>query len=227
MNKNRSLWHRFYIPLGILLLAIGFLLLARHILFPDNFNWPTWVQTVGSIAAVLVAIWVSVDQASQQRWRDAEHERKDVAGTLRSILSEVQASLIYMDSQVAPALRTQPGEPIRVTFAIPDQPFPIFDALIPKLGIIQSAALQTQIIQAYAYAKSLAMTAQEHAKMVDNFSGAEWALVKEGSKNALIERDRTRAALLSYDEMLRTSYAEAREKFETLISTLTTMNVTE
>jgi hypothetical protein len=215
ISDNVTRFGHFY---ALFFISVAALIIARYILFPKNFDWPAWVQAIGSIAAILVAVLVSSDQAEQQRQRDAKQEKGEIAGVLRSILAETQTTMLYMSEQVRPHLNTQPDQAIRTVFALPDYPFPIFDALIPKLGVIPSAGLQMQIIQTFAYAKSLSMTAKTHNGLVENLIHAELALEERDTFNNARERTRAIRELLSYDKLLCESYDAAWHELENLVS---------
>jgi hypothetical protein len=49
---------RFTPPLLIALAATTTLASARIFIAPGKFDWPSWVQAVGAIAAILVAAWI-------------------------------------------------------------------------------------------------------------------------------------------------------------------------
>ena len=198
-SHARRFWHLY----ALLVISIVVLAIARYLLFPKSFDWPAWVQAVGSIAAILVAVWVTADQAEQQRLRDLDRETAEVAGVLRSILAEVEMTWIYLANEMEPHLQVRKGEPIQTVFSLPEYPFPIFDALIPKLGTIPSAQLQVQIIRAFTLAKSLAMTAETHNGLVGELSNAE---SNRSSLNGNGKYENALRALLKYDTSLRTSF---------------------
>lgn len=172
-----------------------------------DFDWPAWVQAIGSVAAILAAILVSADQAEQQRLRDASSQREDVKGVIRSLRAEVETTLVYTQTQVGDALaRTTPGKPIRSIFPLPEYPFPIFDGLIPKLGELHDIRLQGQIIHTFALAKSLAMTTSTHNSMVEDLIRAETRYVDTLQLDTELGRDRARESLVRYGESLRNSF---------------------
>lgn len=183
-----------------------------------SFEWPAWMQAVGSISAILVAIWVSSDQTKQQRAHDVARQREELDGVLRSIRAEVFTTLVYLGSQVAPAIRdVEPGKPIRTIFSLPEYPFPIFDGLIPKLGMIPDKRLLHDIIATYAYAKSLAMTAGTHNGLVEELAAAETRARAEPLDGfADVSRSRARIALRLYGEKLETSFTVAYSELQAL-----------
>jgi len=195
------------------------LVLARVYLVPVGkpFDWPSWAQAIGSISAILVAIWVSADQSRQQRLRDEEHARAEIVGTVRSLLAELQTTLTYLDSQVAPVLAEKTaGQPIRTTFSLPEYPFPIFDGLIPRLGTISNGDLLSKIVNTFGYAKSLAITIGTHTKLVDALSFAE-AQHRFNPAADPYAAARVFAAVDEYDQKLLDAYSIARKEIDELV----------
>lgn len=200
----------------MLLYALGLvcvlILVTAYSLSPSkDFDLPAWVQAVGSIAAILVAVWVSSDQTRQQRQRDDQREADEIEGVIRCIKAEVQTSLKYMSREVLPALEhVSPGDPIRFEFRLPEYPFPIFDALIPKLGMLP-ALLRHQMIHAYAQAKSLAITTSVHNDLAETFDLVEIRFNAEPPLASIGELTGALRALTSYGNTLRTAF-EATHK---------------
>jgi hypothetical protein len=162
----------------IFILAIAY----RYLTLSDgSFEWPAWIQAVGSISAILVAIWVSSHQVWQQRTYDLAREQDELDGVLRSIRGEVFTTQLYFASEVTPAFsNAESGQQIRTIFSLPEYPFPIFDGLIPKLGMISDKKLLQDIIRAYAQTKSFALTAKVH-----NSSLRKWRMLS-GTAAALV-----------------------------------------
>jgi len=188
-------------------------LIAARGIFSENFDWPAWVQAVGSISAILAAVWVSSDQASQQRRLDEIRESNEVDGVLRSIKSEVETSLEYLKREVAPALAQVPrGDPIRYTFRLPEYPFPIFDGLIPKLGILPTP-LRSQVIRAYAQAKTLAVTTQVHDDLASAFERVEIRFLAKPPSAGDLELRGALQSLTDYSNAFRLAFDNTMREF--------------
>lgn len=218
---TKSLPNRRFVPLYTLgFTAIATLVVARLFVAPEKFDWPSWVQAVGSIAAILVAVWVSADQAEQQRFRDAERERAEIAGILGSLRAELATTFAYITSEVDPVLNVEPERAVRVVFPLPEYPFQIFDGLIPKLGLIPEASLQRQIIHTYALAKSLVMTTRAHNGLVEALDRAESIPEYPAPLIAARARENAHAALLAYGRSLRESVGATRKEVITVLAAL-------
>lgn len=219
MRKIHPVVARFW-PVAAISGAAALTLYLAYVLTPldKGFDWPAWVQAVGSISAILAAIWVSEDQGRQQKLRDATREKAEIVGTLRSLLAEVQTTLLYLD-QMGPVLHAKKaGHPIRSVFSLPEYPFPVFDGVIPKLGAISDGELLREIIHSYGYARSLAITATVHDKMVQTLEDAE-AQTRINSV-AASNVPRIGAILENYGNSLMKSYAGTRSRFDSLAEKL-------
>jgi hypothetical protein len=216
MKKINPHFERFVL-LYVLGLVCILILAAAYILMPTGkFEVPTWVQAVGSIAAILVAVWVSSDQTKQQRQRDDKREADEIEGVVRCIEAEVQTSLKYMSKEVLPALkRVSHGSPIRSKFRLPEYPFPIFDALIPKLGMLP-AGLRRDMIHAYAEAKSLAMTTSVHNDLAEAFDSVEIRFNARPPLAANDEFNGALQALTNYGDTLRLAFDETHKDLHAL-----------
>jgi hypothetical protein len=203
---------------NILILAVAY----RYLTPSDkSFEWPAWMQAVGSISAILVAIWVSSHQARQQRTYDLARQQDELDGVLRSIRGEVFTTQLYFASEVVPAFRdTESGQQIRTIFSLPEYPFPIFDGLIPKLGMISDKKLLQDIIRTYAQTKSLALTAKVHNKLVEEVENAERDSRRADSSNAMRIRDIAIANLARYGAQLRDSFDTAFYELQELSAAL-------
>lgn len=184
-------------------------------------DWPGWLQAVGSVWAVLVAVWVSWNQSESQRTRDELAAKAEIAGVIRCLRAEVETTLMYANSHIASDLNiSRSGTPFRVMFPIPDNPFPIFDALIPKLGIISNDEMQREIIHTYAVAKSLAATIRHHNLMLNELSAAE---VRQNEQPFAITDIAVRKHFLelaAYSDALRSEFNPAMENMRALLQIL-------
>lgn len=220
MKKSYPVVARFW-PVVAISGAAALTLYVAYVLAPcgETFDWPAWVQAVGSISAILAAIWVSDDQGRQQQLRDAARENAEIVGTLRSLLAEVQTTLIYLNKQMAPVLQAKKtGKPIRSVFSLPEYSFPIYEGVIPKLGAISDAELLREIVHTYGFARSLVITATVHDKMVQTLEDAE-AQARINSA-AASNVPRIGAILENYGNSLIKSYAIAHPRMELLAQKL-------
>jgi hypothetical protein len=119
--------------------------------FKDAIDWPAWVQAVGSIAAIGVAVWVFAAQNKIQRDRDDDNERKAVLRLLLALRDEIyttmQATNLTFGKDIRAAVK---GKGIRVVFYMNDRAFKIYNNNVDKIGSIPEDDLRHAVIAAYA-----------------------------------------------------------------------------
>jgi ABC-type nickel/cobalt efflux system permease component RcnA len=218
--KNKDLSKPRWLAAFLVLAVVITVCVGRYYCLDRN-AWAAWVQAVGSVLAVLVAVWVSWHQSEQERSRQTAAERAEVAGVLRSLQAEVETTLSYAGSQIAESLDgTQAGVPITSIFPIPEYPFPIFDALIPKLGLIRDAHLQRQVVDTFSTAKGLAMTIHHHNEFVEALRAAEFNHSEAQSGVSGARLNVAARQLAQYSVSLREAFSEGRGKLLALRSAL-------
>lgn len=221
MTTKPSLIRRFFSLIALGIAAILVLVCARLFISPATFDWPAWVQAVGSISAILVAVWVSSDQVNQQRLRDEAKDQAELTGVLRSLAAEVETTLEYSAKHVETAFGTIPsGLPVGFTFPLPEYPFPIFDALIPKLGVIPDDGLQRNVIHTYALAKSVAMTVLHHNTLVAELAAIEARQRENPSETAVREVQLKTIQLTLYSTALGQAIGPLKVELQTLLDAL-------
>jgi hypothetical protein len=143
-------------------------------------DWAAWVQAIGSIGAILVAVGVARHQSESQRQLEERKERDDVAGLLRCLRSDMAVSLEQLSRGIGPMIQEMgPDSAFRIVWPISENPFPIYHGLIPKLGTIRDDKLRDQIVRAYAAAQSFIHTIRFNNELEANMRKAE-SLVRGG-----------------------------------------------
>jgi ABC-type nickel/cobalt efflux system permease component RcnA len=218
--KNRDLSKpRWLVAFLVLAVAISICVGRHYGLSRDQ--WAAWVQAVGSVLAILVAVWVSWHQSEQQRIHQAEAERAEVAGVLRSLRAEVETTLSYAGNHIAERLDSvRPGAPITFVFPLPEYPFPIFDALIPKLGLIPEAQLQRQIVDTFSAAKGLALTIHHNNDLSEALAVAHLGHLEVPTGASGEKLNMATRQLAQYSASFREAFTEGRSKLLALHAAL-------
>jgi hypothetical protein len=181
-----------------------------------------WVQAIGSIGAILVAIWVSAEQQRKQGLREAEREEAEVDGMLRSVRSEIETMLEAVHERVGKALEgSAPGSRFDTSYPIADEPFRVYYGLIPKLGMIKGDQLRKRIVATYAHAHGLVMTFQYNNELILRYNAA---LVRARSEKLSDVGDLESAELTlrTYGDGLRSIYSETKSQAHKLLAMLPT-----
>lgn len=187
----------------------------------DKNQWASWVQAVGSVMAILVAVWVSWHQAESQRRHEQEKEAAELAGMLRSVRAEVESSLLHAEAHIRPLFEEAlEGSPICFVFPMAEDSFPIFDAFIPKLGTIPDDALRTKIVSTFASARSFVLTIRCHNDMVDAHEAASIQRAHDDSPKTRLNLEIRHASLVAYGVSLRASLKESTGAARELLTVL-------
>ncbi|MFY2030360.1 hypothetical protein ACOTDE_26975 [Achromobacter xylosoxidans] len=150
-----------YIGLGFIGVCIAF---AMH--YPTNSDhWAAWMQAFGSVAAIAAAIWVFRGEAELQRTRDAQHARVEQIVMLESLATEIEAVWSNFDADVGEALERSKRDPTDWTFAYSDSLFPVYQAQVPRIGLIEDDALRQKILRLYSSAKAYLLRMKLHNEL--------------------------------------------------------------
>lgn len=149
---------RYYIAA---LVAFCLISIAGEVLLPDASRirqkpevWAAWMQAVGSIAAIWAAVVVAKEQSESLR-RDRESAAStDNKRILLCLQSDLAATEIYaIRNEFPKLLDAASGTAVNIFFPIPENPFQVYNGLIPRLGTIADDELRTQLMLMYAAAR--------------------------------------------------------------------------
>lgn len=125
------------------------------------------VQGIGSLAAVVVAVWI---YAKQYRDKKADDENQTRA-FVEAIVAEVQAAWDGYCIEVHPALQTLPdGQHFGMTYPILSEPFAIYNNGASSVGKIADAELRRMIAQTYALARGMIFTFMLNNSMLAEYN---------------------------------------------------------
>lgn len=116
--------------------------------------YAAWLQALGSIAAVFVAIWVMNRQHQAQVKRDKDREKADERNMLLALQAELQA---FYDETIIGGMGQRvtvikDGMPFEDAVRTDENPFHIYPACARDIGKIQNELLQKEIIATYSCA---------------------------------------------------------------------------
>lgn len=137
----------------------------------NSSDWPAWVQAVGSIAAILVAVWVPY----QQKEDAAEEERDQRRIEARRVQLAIRDELKFLDEvfavgpNVVKLLNLPEGSIFDSYIAIPQERFPIYKAVLSRLTLIEDDEQRRDIIAAYEWANALIHSAAQNNRLLTEF----------------------------------------------------------
>ena len=195
-------------------------------------DWAAWVQAVGSIFALGVAIAVSayqnseqkkhVDQANaHQEQRDAKANANALKGLLLGIRAELMTSLEAVEANIGVDLEaSRPGEAFRYSFLVSENSFPVYLAMLPSFHLIPDHSLRVRIVRTYGVAKSLILTFQTNNNLLDAFDTAYDIAMKSGLDADRHVADAKDRSLIAYGGQLRTRYSVTKSEVLALLAIL-------
>lgn len=114
-------------------------------------TWAAWVQAVGSIAAILAAVWISHRDNANANKRALAAERSEAAALLKMIEAELAVQWNqYNMSAGALLVNVQAEQPFLSFWQPPAVPFTVQSSCVGRLIAIDDAELRQKIILAYA-----------------------------------------------------------------------------
>jgi len=157
-----------------------------------------WVQAVGSIGAILAAVWVSHKQYRDTReleaQRAADEAAKELAETVafvQAIREELRSIWFGYSSDVRKRLLAVPAhEYLDHVYPASADSFTIYNSMSSHVGKVPDAELRRLIVVVYAQAKGLVSSFQWHNTLIRESNainaGSSGALHEMGS--ALVKR---------------------------------------
>ena len=103
-----------------------------------------------------------------------------------------------------------------MTYPVSEDPFSIYNAVIPKLGLILDDQLRNQIILTYGRAKSLVLTFRFNNELLERYLAAEATAKRSKSTLDIADADKLLDSLELYGDSLRQSYREVKGEVEAL-----------
>jgi type II secretory pathway pseudopilin PulG len=197
---------------GAALLAVATLLLYEFIPWAavKREEWPAWVQAVGSIIAIGIAISVPYWQQKKARQSAAADEARAVRQMLRSLRDEIRTvseSFGHRNGRLL--IDSELGSFFNVTFPFVDRPFPIYDAAVARLGQIPNDELRRLIIIGYANAMSFVATARFNNLLVQQYDQAHHEAEVYNDAPYIARREKQLLAGTNYGDPLRKAYEGA------------------
>ncbi|MBD8627676.1 hypothetical protein IFT64_12090 [Oxalobacteraceae sp. CFBP 8753] len=194
-------------------LAAAIFFVGRHYGL-TRVDWPGWLQAVGSVWAILVAVWVPWQQAEANERREKQKEADDVAALLRSIRTELSGTLDRAQNVFGGALDKLPrGKPFLAYLPVSEDPFIIYNALLPKIGTVRDDTTRDQIVRTYKAARGFILTIHRHNSMYETWDLSD----SNGDKVIALKKYEE---LLKYTPLLQESYREMKREIAKLLPML-------
>lgn len=149
------------------LLFLGFCAVLAKYWPTTSEQWASWVQAIGSIAAIVAAIWISSSQHRAAKRREAQQR----AEAERNYLSAARAELAVLWSMYNLRVGNQltehdPAELLDTIWPIDHDPFVVYNSNAQMLAEIEDDGLRALLIQTYALGRGLIATWRMHNSLL-------------------------------------------------------------
>ncbi|WP_211453724.1 hypothetical protein [Collimonas antrihumi] len=182
-----------------------------------NSDWPAWVQAIGSIGAIFVAVAVSYYQYTTTRQLTATKEQQETEAMLQGLRDEIDVIREGFQLNVGAELeKSADGEIFNRRRYPADRPFVVYDACAGQLGKIPDAQLRRNVIRTYTQARGLSLSIRTNTHLLEELMSANirWNFTKTEFDKRVV--DDLRTSLIDYGSKLRQGYQGTRESIETL-----------
>jgi hypothetical protein len=221
------LWTRWYVFAFSVAVTVVTAREVGSIYALNESEWAAWVQAVGSIGAILVAVWVSHDQNQQALRRSAEIEASDTRRMLLSLADEMESLWAVLASRLEPFMGAEDvDKAMLIIFTTPAHPFSVYDSHVHRIGVIADPVLRQQLITTYVKGLGLLATFSTNSDLVRNFEAANILYSETQLPVHKAVRDVRLEILTKYGKGLRLAYRELETLSAALVLALRTYATT-
>lgn len=184
-------------------------------------DWAAWLQAVGSVGAILVAVWVSADQQKKQRIRDDERDAEEVKHMLRSIRDEIWVTYDDFRKRTGKLFEnSKTGMPFNFKIPLAELPFPVYEASVGKLGRVPSDELRKLVIVGYGRARGFILSIKYNNGLVERYEQADYMARAMNDDVHRTQLALIQKSLSTYGDALRYLYKENVQSVEELVVAL-------
>lgn len=225
-KKGLPCWMVLAIIATIVLAALA---VRRCLINPSEL--PAWVQAVGSVAAIFAAIWVAHLHHNnnirlhqlQEKSRAAEiknAEKTEVGRILQALVDEVSVRIAQFEIVLGEKLDacSSMSEPYFNYYSnMPTNPFPVYQALLPRLPLIEDIAVRQKIVRCYAVLEALVLTIETNSMFARSLQAAQTEAIANTTKTSVAMEATTKRRLILYFPQLQRMASEARKEAKELL----------
>ena len=182
-----------------------------------------WVQAVGSIAAIMVAIWIPFRQHEMARAQDQTRDLSEISAMVESIRQEFETSVVIFHERIGEDLeRSEAGQGFWHLWPAPDRIFPIYESCAGQIGRIPSVDVRRSLVTAHSYAVGTVVSLRMNNQLIEAVHEAkkDHDIAVAGLTDISQATDQQRAVIRQlqdalevhreYGDTLREGYIEAR-----------------
>lgn len=192
-------------------------------LFPEmkSSDVSAWVQGVGSLGAILAAIWVFQRQQKNDIERAHKQEKNDIKNLLRGLRDEVTVVTEQFEKRNGKLLMEGAADrafPYRIP--VGDNTFPIYESAVDHLGKISNDELRQKIIIGYGRTRGFIQSLKMNNQIIERLEKAEYNFNVHKDEIHAMYLDQYLKSAQDYGNLLREIYIEALQSFKELATSL-------
>jgi hypothetical protein len=191
------------------IVAIAFTVLLLLFPFMKSEVVAAWVQAIGSLGAIWVAVWLFYAQHEKAIERAKIEEESGIRNLLRSLQDEILVIAETFEKRNGKLLMEgKDGEAFLLILPFVDKPFPIYQSSIAHLGKIHNENLRRLIIDGYGRALGFVHNVKLNNVLIEKYENAFHVANIYNEDVHKSHRDQRLHQLNLYGNSLRDSYKE-------------------
>jgi len=163
-----------------------------------------WIQAVGSIGAILSAIWVMSAQNRAAEKRD----REEIRHFLLALRDEIYVLATAFAERSGKSLLERDDGAFFLKIPVTEAAFAIYNSSADKVGRVKNDILRQNIVITYARAFGFIKTIQMNNHFLEEYERAHWAALATGNPVDVQYRDARFRVLDEYGTITRKAYRE-------------------
>lgn len=175
-----------------------------------------WIQAVGSIGAILSAIWVMGAQNRAAEKRDQE----EIKHFLLALRDEIYVLATAFAERSGKTLLEKDEGAFLMKIPVTEAAFAIYNSSADKVGRIKNDILRQKIVITYARAFGFIKTIQLNNHFIEEYERAHWAAHATGKPVDAQYRDACFRVLNEYGTITRKAYRELVVEVNSLLTSL-------
>ncbi len=192
---------------------LGGILLMTFCIHPpkDSSDWASWVQAIGSIGAILVAVWVLYQQ-NKESIRREDKEVKQIILSLRDEVSILKKEFSLRNMDIL--MRDSEG-PYLMRNPISEGVFMVYTSTASQIGKIKNDKLRKQIVATYARAYGFIQSLKLNNSIVKEYDDMCVEAARDKATYEPLLKDKLQQ-LTDYGPLLRKSYPPLKKDISDL-----------
>lgn len=211
----------------IAIAALTVVLLAFLALNPPNTvsDLAAWVQGLGSVGAVFVAIFVINLQHTRQQNIEKARQDAEVSHMLTALRDEAETLLsLFIDRFGSRIAGIQTGEPLDSLYPVGTDVFQIFEGYKGSIGEIQDRDLRKKIVVAYAHARGLVYSIKLNNMLIHEYKQARTNELLNSTNETRSIMHGSFESLVNYASVIKPAWAQTQHHVQTMVDAINSQN---